>query len=536
MRKFPSSMVTQHPDNADKYIPIQQEPEEGIQGLTSQENGGLGIEEIMIDFEGKLTPYHQTSQITLGLINKGIIPGEDVCITPRIPNAKKEPVFRQLMSIMSLIETNVLAYKHTSVQPITETIVPMVETGKEIVELQERINSVIEMGNKNYDVRFPLNSIKVIPLIESVPALVNVESILEEYYQGSKAQGHTIDNMRMMFARSDSAMSYGMVSAVLSLVIAIKKAHQWGNKNNVNVGPILGCGSLPFRGHFTEENLLGMYKTYGGVKTFTIQSGLRYDHGEEKTKAVVNNLKVNISNSVEREFLTEDIELMQEFIGIFTKHYIGTFIKVIDTVEKISKYMPKNRDRLAALKTGLDYVREIADMNEIANMVKNPQLKEELLNINTDIHCSVPRAISFTASMYTMGIPPEFIGVGRGLKEINEKFGQRGIDELIKIYPVLKNDLLFASQYVNINVSKRIISEEARLEYEEDFKLACEILEINNEIDEDNDFYHTLLKSTRPIILHLIGKDKDIFDDVEEEKKILNEWIVKMGKIRGSLG
>lgn len=533
--KIPKTMMTQHPDNSTEYISIQQEPEEALFSLLPQNSGGLGIDEVMIDFEGKLTPYHQPLQVANELLHNNLIPGKDVFITPRLSSADKETVFRQLMCIMAAVETNFSMFEKTQYQAIKEVIVPMCESSQDLLNTLYRIQSVIELGNKNFNIKFHKNSINIIPLFEDVVSLVNIDNLLEEFIGGLRKKPPYI---RFMIGRSDSALSYGMVSSVLAVILSISKAKKLEKRFPVKIYPIMGCGSLPFRGQLTYENIENFLRTYSGVKTITIQSALRYDHGFDKTRKLVKFIEENIDKYKAKDLSGEEIYLIKDFITIFTKHYLKSFLKIAEIASNMSIFIPKNRDRLASSKKGLSYHREFVDLNKFTTILENEKTKEELLKIDTKVNTNIPRAITFTASMYTIGMPPEFLGTGRALKDVKDKYGDYGIEKLTEIYPQIKSDLEFALKYANPNVAKRFVSDEIRREYEIDIALSRKILNLSFDMETnvENDFYHTLLKTARPILLHLLGKEPQILDNNCQEYNILKELISKLGNIRGGLG
>jgi len=65
----------------------------------------------------------------------------------------------------------------------------------------------------------------------------------------------------------------------------------------------------------------------------------------------------------------------------------------------------------------------------------------------------LPRAIGFTGALYSLGIPPEFIGTGRGIRYAM-RVGK--IRLLEKYYVNLKNDLLRAGGFLNKDGLKKL--------------------------------------------------------------------------------
>lgn len=97
----------------------------------------------------------------------------------------------------------------------------------------------------------------------------------------------------------------------------------------------VGAGALPFRGHVTLEGLDGVLETFPGLRTVA----LRYDHGEEATRAVVTRLREQLGtgavagpDSATRSpasgppaFTPAELDQLYNFIAIFTRHYLETF-------------------------------------------------------------------------------------------------------------------------------------------------------------------------------------------------------------------
>ncbi|MCL6581077.1 MAG: phosphoenolpyruvate carboxylase, partial [Firmicutes bacterium] len=473
-------------------------------------------------------------QIVMALLDRGVVPGRDVFVTPRIASASKETVFRQLMALMSLVETNVQAAERGAPRAVCEVIVPMTESPQELLAVRRRAFGVVELAHKEFGLPADPDLIRLIPLVEGVPELLDVDRIFAGYLAESGIKG----TLRWLLGRSDPALSYGMVPAVLAGKVALCKAARVGETFGVEMAPILGAGALPFRGHVTLANLDRVFETFPGIRTVTIQSGLRYDHGEADARAVCARLRElgERGPAGAPDYDRTELGEICNFIAIFTRHYLETFLEIIDLVCCLSDLMPKQRDRLARF-SPVGYARDVARPDRLAAFVPDARLAEELGALDTSLKVPLPRAITFTASLYTIGLPPEFIGTGRGLAEVVDRYGPAGLDALRRYYPSLAADLSFAGRFLNLNAARSFLSADALEQVTWDVRGVAETLGLTpGPQTPEDEFYLTLTETVKPILKHFLGLGRGLLDDSAEEARLVTDWVIRMGKLRGSLG
>ncbi|MGA2664213.1 MAG: phosphoenolpyruvate carboxylase, partial [Nitrososphaerales archaeon] len=221
-------MSTQHPDNVSPPPWADSEVIEGEAELREAFSAyhDLGCDEVMWDSEGKDADTNVVRKLFSSYpeyFRKKVI-GEDIYLTYRIPNPQIEAAERKIVT--TTLETIPLSsdvatvFHERETVPIFEVILPFTTSGRELAWLHDYYGKAIagvqdlrlseSMTVKGWVGEFRPKEIEVIPLIEDMEHLLLIDDLLGEYLRLVK-----LDDLRVFIARSDPALNYGLIPAVV---------------------------------------------------------------------------------------------------------------------------------------------------------------------------------------------------------------------------------------------------------------------------------------------------------------------------------
>lgn len=442
-------MASQHPDHASKpywhnkeYITTQHEHKECFLMYSD-----LGIQEYKWDWEGKLVD----EAIMERLLHKyydyfKINPiGREKFLTFRLPNPKAETEFRLARAFMGILSAAALTKQvglHTP--PLFEVILPMTETADEMIAIQEAFKEITQLKHVLYRIEGnSLKNIEVIPLFEQVSTIINSDNIIKNYITLHIKKFKKIPTyLRPYLARSDPSLNSSIVPTVLAIKIALSRYKKFTRESGIPLYPIIGSASLPFRGGLTPHTVDQFTNEYSGIKTALIQSAFRYDYEKASVKKAIQRLNETLPLGEARDITTQEEKDLIEIIPFFQTPYKSVIEEMAPIINQIASMLPLRRERVQH--TGLfGYSRGTEKV-------------------------TLPRAITFTGSLYSIGIPPELIGTGRGIRDT---ITAGKIELLDKFYINLKLDLIQAGKFLNKELLHTIARQYPELKkVEEDIK------------------------------------------------------------------
>jgi phosphoenolpyruvate carboxylase len=420
-------MSTQHPDNVsqpffveDTLIGGEDEVQEAFYAFSH-----LGCDEQMWDFEGKEVDNSVVKKLLTNneAFFKANKLGEDIFLTYRVPNpdverAESKILLETLESIPRGYDAAKLFYG-AEIAPVFEVIMPMATSAPAIDRIYRYYKDFVagkqhkKLNEKGITIGewigdFKPEKVNVIPLFENKKHMLGSADILREYLEDKK-----LEYQRVFLARSDPALNYGQIGAVLILKTALQRLHALSKELKIPIYPILGAGSAPFRGNLRPQSVERLLHGYPSVHTYTIQSSFKFDNPPE----VVFEAIKKISNHSAGIPIKVDEDKSLDIFDRYSKEYCRQLKKIAPMINEVAQYVPSRRKR--KLHIGLfGYSRSMDGV-------------------------SLPRAIKFTSALYSIGVPPELLGFNALTK--------KDLDYLKKIYPTIKEDLSDAFQHVNFD-------------------------------------------------------------------------------------
>ena len=506
--RVPLAMATQHPDSASRGFSAEEEVEEALRDILPRDRGGLGLDEKMVDYEGKLTPYHQVQWVVERLVAARLVPGEDFLVTPRVPSERLEDPERQVMVLWGVLVANKKAMEKTGGEAVHYIINPMSRDGYEVFIVQRRIMKLQRLASEELGLR--TGEIRVVPLIEDFQALLHADKVLEGARNALLSHlGIHYDHYRVLLGKSDTALAYGHIASSLALVYALSRLHRWAEETNTRVYPILGVGALPFRGHLSPWSVGAFVEQYRGYATATIQSGLRFDQGPEAVRKVVDALRSGL-HSRPRLLGPGQERLAVSVARISTREYLALLLRIARIAAEVASFIPRRRARLSQE----EYPRSLDKSIEFA-------ADPELIKI-APRRLRLPRAIGLSAALYTMGIPPALIGLGRALKKTRKLLGEEAVDALLEMLPLLALDAEHELQYYSPRLVRKYVRDEHALRMIEEDVEEAKTIARRDPGDPEPEYEEALLDAYEAMAAGL--------------RSVAEEAIARAGRMRGSLG
>jgi phosphoenolpyruvate carboxylase len=175
--------------------------------------------------------------------------------------------------------------------------------------------------------------------------------------------------------------------------------------------PILGVGSAPFRGNLTPGRVDRVLKEYPSVQTFTVQSAFKYDYPPCEALSAINRL---MEHQRGKAMAVDEVRCI-EIVDRCASEFKAQVLDLAEAINKLATFVPKRRKR--KLHTGqFGYARKSGEV-------------------------SLPRAITFTAALYTLGLPPELLALNALLPE--------DLDFVRSVYVNFDQDIVDALRFYN---------------------------------------------------------------------------------------
>lgn len=422
-------MISQHPDHGNRpywqknaFIKTGDEIKECFLSFSE-----LDTSEYKWDWEGKYVDESVIEKLLSEYNNYFKINplGKEKFLTFRLPNPKVETEFRLGRAFMGILGAAGLAKKigfHSP--PLFEVILPMTESAEEMIAIQEAFKEIASLKHTLYDFgEESLKHIEIIPLFEKVTTIIKSDHLLEKYLKLHQRKFHFKPfYLRPYLARSDPALNSGLVPTVLAIKISLSHYLEFEKKHKIELYPIIGSASLPFRGGLTPNTVEQFSREYRGIKTVLIQSAFRYDYEKKLVIKAIKKLEKILPLGRATLITISEEKSLKKLISIFEKYYRNTVEKIAPLINDVSFYLPKRRERV--LHIGLfGYSRGVGKVR-------------------------LPRAIGFTGALYSLGVPPEIIGTGRGIKFAIKN---NQIKLLERYYLNIKDDLRRAGRFLQKN-------------------------------------------------------------------------------------